>query len=137
MEEMEYGPNGGLVFCMEYLLQNIDWLQEKLGDFNDDYLIFDCPGQIELYSHITLMRSLVDHIQQLGFRLCGVYLIDSLFISDTPKFIAGTLTCLSAMIQLELPHINVLTKCDLIQNKKMLRRCVSLFCAACCVSGLQ
>jgi hypothetical protein len=51
------------------------------------------------------MRTLVDHIQQMGFRLCAVYLIDSLFISDTAKFISGTLTCLAAMIQLELPHI--------------------------------
>ncbi len=93
MEEMEYGPNGGLVFCMEYLLQNIDWLLDQLGDFSDDYLIFDCPGQIELYSHVPLMRSLVDQIQQAGFRLCAVYLIDAMFISDTPKFIAGALTC--------------------------------------------
>jgi hypothetical protein len=26
MEEMELGPNGGLLYCMEYLLQNQDWL---------------------------------------------------------------------------------------------------------------
>lgn len=45
MEEMDYGPNGGLVFCMEYLLQNMDWLLDQLGDFNEDYLIFDCPGK--------------------------------------------------------------------------------------------
>lgn len=114
MEEFEYGPNGGLVYCMEYLLQNLDWLDEALGDYNDDYIIFDCPGQIELYSHIPLMRHLVDHIQQLyllekviiiffrGFRMCAVYLIDSVFITDTTKFISGTLTCLSAMIQLYL-----------------------------------
>lgn len=37
---------GGLIFCMEYLLQNLDWLDEHIGDFNDDYLIFDCPGII-------------------------------------------------------------------------------------------
>jgi hypothetical protein len=111
-----------LTIVFRYLLQNLDWLQEKIGDFSEDYLIFDCPGQIELYSHINLMRVLADHIQQMGFRLCAVYLIDSLFISDTSKFISGTLTCLAAMIQLELPHINVLTKCDLVPNKKMLHR---------------
>ena len=27
MEEMELGPNGGLLFCMEYLIQNQTWLQ--------------------------------------------------------------------------------------------------------------
>ena len=31
MEEMGFGPNGGLVYCMEYLvLHNSDWLEEQL-----------------------------------------------------------------------------------------------------------
>lgn len=30
MEEYNLGPNGGLVFCMEYLRENIDWLIDKL-----------------------------------------------------------------------------------------------------------
>lgn len=29
-----------------YLLQNMDWLEEELGGYEDDYLIFDCPGTI-------------------------------------------------------------------------------------------
>ena len=39
---------GGLVYCMEFLLDNIEWLEENLGDYDQDYLIFDCPGQIEV-----------------------------------------------------------------------------------------
>jgi hypothetical protein len=27
-----------------YLLQNMDWLEEELGEYEDDYLIIDCPG---------------------------------------------------------------------------------------------
>jgi len=30
--------------CVRYLLQNMDWLEEELGGYDDDYLIFDCPG---------------------------------------------------------------------------------------------
>jgi hypothetical protein len=44
MEELEYGPNGGLVYAMEYLVDNMDWLVDEVGDFEDDYLIIDCPG---------------------------------------------------------------------------------------------
>ncbi len=25
MEELDYGPNGGLVYCFEYLCENLDW----------------------------------------------------------------------------------------------------------------
>ena len=30
-----------------YLVQNFDWLEEKLGDIDDDYILFDCPGTIK------------------------------------------------------------------------------------------
>jgi hypothetical protein len=30
--------------CIRYLSQNMDWLEEELGGYDDDYLIFDCPG---------------------------------------------------------------------------------------------
>ncbi|KAF8653170.1 hypothetical protein HU200_062619 [Digitaria exilis] len=30
MAEHSLGPNGGLVYCMDYLEKNIDWLEEKL-----------------------------------------------------------------------------------------------------------
>lgn len=31
-------------FLPRYLVQNFDWLEEKLGDVDDDYILFDCPG---------------------------------------------------------------------------------------------
>jgi len=55
-EELKLGPNGGLVYCMEYLVENLDWLVEELNDFADDaFVVFDCPGQIELYAHLDVM----------------------------------------------------------------------------------
>ncbi|KAJ3392977.1 ATP binding protein [Lobulomyces angularis] len=117
MTELQYGPNGALIYCLEYLLENLDWLEDELGNFDDDYLIIDCPGQIELYTHFPIMRKFVDFLQKLGYMVCGVYLLDSQFIQDTTKFFAGTMSAMSAMIQLEIPHINVLTKMDLVSEK--------------------
>ena len=42
---LRFGPNGGLVFCMEYFANNFDWLEECLGHVEDDYILFDCPGK--------------------------------------------------------------------------------------------
>jgi GTPase SAR1 family protein len=100
-----------------YLLQNSDWLHEELdksGD--DDYVIIDCPGQIELYSHLPIMRDLVKEIEGWGFRCVCVYLIDALFVLDPSKFVSGCMLSLSCMMQLELPQINVVTKCDLVDK---------------------
>ena len=30
-------------------MQNFDWLEEKLGDVDDDYILFDCPGNNILF----------------------------------------------------------------------------------------
>ena len=27
-------------------MQNMEWLQEQLGDNDDDYFLFDCPGEL-------------------------------------------------------------------------------------------
>lgn len=117
MEELEYGPNGGLVYAMEYIMENRSWLEDQLGEYNeDDYFLFDCPGQIELYSHLMVMRDFVEMLQNLDFRVAGVYCIDINFVEDAPKFLSGALAALTAMVNLELPHVNVLTKCDLIKG---------------------
>ncbi|KAI8442496.1 hypothetical protein MSG28_005985 [Choristoneura fumiferana] len=102
-EELQFGPNGGLVFCIETLLENSDWLEEQLGDVDDDYLLFDCPGQIELYTHLPVMRKLVDLLQKWNFRICVVFMVDSQFMVDGAKFLSGTMAALSVMVNLELP----------------------------------
>ena len=30
MRELQLGPNGGLVYCIDYLEKNMDWLKERL-----------------------------------------------------------------------------------------------------------
>ena len=51
MEEHDLGPNGGLVYCMEYLLARADWLEEKLRALGSHYVIIDCPGQVCRLQH--------------------------------------------------------------------------------------
>jgi hypothetical protein len=102
---------------MEYLTENLDWLRDELDSFDDDeYLILDCPGQVELYTHVPVMRTILDSMRVWGYEgsMVSVFCVDSAFLVDLPKFLSGSLLSLSAMIALELPHINVLTKSDLM-----------------------
>lgn len=117
MEELDLGPNGGLIYCMEYLLENIDWLEESLEGYESDFLFIDCPGQIELYTHYQIMRQLIRVFEQLNYRCISVYLLESQFIQDTSKYFAGVLNAMATMVQLEIPHINVLTKIDLLMKQ--------------------
>jgi len=122
MEELQLGPNGALVYCMEYLLENMDWLEECLDAYDDDeYLIIDCPGQIELYTHIPVMNKIIDQLRMWGYsdRMVSVFVVDATFVTDPAKFISGSLLALSAMISMQLPHVNVLSKCDLVEEASM------------------
>jgi len=115
--DMDLGPNGGLVFCMEYLIENgLDWLHDQLNEAEDDYFLFDCPGQIELYSHLSVMRQIVDALRQWDFNVCTTFILDTSFCLDADKFLAATLTTLSTMVALETPSINVLGKMDLLSK---------------------
>jgi len=74
-----------------YLLENQDWLKEQLGEDDDDYILFDLPGQIELYTHMKTVKQLAELLQHWGFNVCSVMLIDSQFMVDGPKFISGNI----------------------------------------------
>ena len=117
---MSLGPNGGLIYCFEFLLENMDFLTDPLDEVTDEYLIiFDMPGQIELYTHVPILPNLVKHLMRgsLNINMCAAYLLESTFIIDRPKFFAGTLSAMSAMLMLEMPHVNILSKMDLVKGQ--------------------
>lgn len=129
MEELGLGPNGGLIYCFEFLLQNLEFLSEALDPLSEEYLIiFDMPGQIELYTHIPLLPSLTQFLSRQGplnINLCAAYLLESTFVVDKAKFFAGTLSAMSAMLMLEIPHVNILSKMDQVRDmvtRRELRR---------------
>ena len=60
MSEFKLGPNGSLIYAIEFLESNLEWLINKIESFDkktdDDvtlgpYFIFDFPGQVELYTN--------------------------------------------------------------------------------------
>ncbi|XP_043605192.1 GPN-loop GTPase 2 isoform X2 [Bombus pyrosoma] len=82
MSHYGLGPNGALVYCMEFLEANIKWLITKVLNLKDHYLIFDCPGQVELYTHHNSVSAIAEKLGQNLVRLCSVHLVDSHHCSD-------------------------------------------------------
>lgn len=113
-DELHLGPNGGLIFCMEYIVKHMDQLFDQLDEREGDYFIFDFPGQIELYTHLPVMRQFVDALQHRDFRVCGVFLVDAQFLGEPSKFISGIMAAQSCMINLEISHISVMSKLDML-----------------------
>jgi GPN-loop GTPase len=71
MSTDELGPNGGVLYALEELEENFEWLEDglkKLGD--DEYILFDCPGQVELFTHHDSLRKIFMKLQKMGYRVC-------------------------------------------------------------------
>lgn len=142
---------------MEYLEKNLDWLEDQLAKFPgifikkilriqleleliaDHYILFDCPGQVELYTHHKSVQYIVSQLQHKNYRLAGqptyssifsseltinlaVHLVDSYYCSNASSYVSVLLLTLSTMLQLEMPHVNVLSKIDLLTQYSSLGR---------------
>ncbi|KAL2819788.1 hypothetical protein BJX63DRAFT_381710 [Aspergillus granulosus] len=116
MSEDQLGPNGGVLYALEELEENFDFLEEGLKELGDDYVIFDCPGQVEIFTHHASLRNIFFKLQKLGYRLIVLHLIDSYNLTLPSMYISSLILCLRAMLQMDLPHLNVLTKIDNLSN---------------------
>lgn len=118
MQEHNLGPNGGLMFALESLDDSVDLLIEKIKRISQkSYIVFDCPGQVELFTHHSSLTRIFKRLQkEVDLRLCVVSLIDSFYITSPSQYISVLLLALRSMLQLDLPHVNVISKIDLVSN---------------------
>lgn len=118
--ELNLGPNGGMVFCMEYVAKNLDWLKERVEPLvrEGKYVLFDLPGQVELFNMHDALKEIIEEITgpEWNLRVCTVHLVDSHLCADPSKYIAALMLSLSSMLHLETPHVNVLSKVDLMDK---------------------
>lgn len=117
MAEQGLGPNGGVMHALEEVEDSIDEfvdLVEALGE--QDYLLFDCPGQVELFTHHAALHRIFKRLEKRDYRLVVVHLIDAHYITSPSQYISILLLALRSMLQLDLPHLNVLSKIDLLST---------------------
>lgn len=74
-EEIGLGPNGGVLYALEELERDFEvegggWFEQGLKKLGDDYVLFDCPGQVEIFTHHGSLRRVVTRLEKLGYRVC-------------------------------------------------------------------
>ena len=115
MSELNLGPNGGLLYCMEYIEHHLgevlQLLKQRLGIPSNGniqqhscraYLLFDLPGQIELTAHSNVVSRIAQRlVRELDLRLVCVQLVDgAVCLTDVSKFIGAALVCTASMMRL-------------------------------------
>ena len=79
MEKLKLGPNGGLMYCMEFLERNMEWFHERLLRLSGNYLLIDCPGQVELYTHHSAIRNIAAQLLKWNMKVCIVTIFTSMY----------------------------------------------------------
>ncbi|CDW81105.1 UNKNOWN [Stylonychia lemnae] len=117
MEQFQLGPNGSMIYCMEFLETNIDWLIQKIQESKKRYFIFDLPGQVEIYSNHQSLKNIIQILsKRLNLHISAIHLVDCTYLYDKNRFLASMMLSLTAIIGMEMPFINAITKVDLMKN---------------------
>lgn len=120
MQEQQLGPNGGLMYAMESLDKSIDLFVLQIKSLvleEKAYLVFDCPGQVELFTHHSSLFKIFKKLEkELDMRFCVVNLIDCYYLTSPSQYISILLLALRSMLMMDLPQINVFSKIDMIKS---------------------
>ena len=123
-KKLKLGPNGSFLYCINFLNDNISWLEEQINQekYKDYfYYLIDTPGQIEIFTISPEFKNICDYltnVKKLNIKLCCVNLIECINMCDMPKYIFSIFSVLNSMINLALPQVNFISKCDLIKELK-------------------
>ncbi len=114
MKEHGVGPNGAQIIAADMLAMNLDEMKEMIDSFETEYVIFDTPGQMELF---VLRQSGKYLIEALGTEQSMIGFLFDPLISRTPSgFISLLLQAASIEVRFNVPFMGILTKSDLLED---------------------
>ncbi|KAI6802940.1 putative ATP binding protein [Hortaea werneckii] len=111
MEREELGPNGGVLWAMEEIEANLEWLEERLAEC-EDTVVLDPPGQPELTIHHMALPRILQRLEKMGYRIVVLQLLDSVVLTRPSLYLSSLLLCVRGMLHLPYPIVNILTKID-------------------------
>lgn len=117
MSEFNLGPNGAQIVAADLILENTEPIESVLRELDDYYVIFDTPGQIELFSFRPGSPLLVDKLSQ--GKAMVAFVTDAVLASSPSGFISQKMLYGSVMSRFYKPMLFVLNKTDLIGDEDL------------------
>ncbi len=111
MEKYQLGPNGALVLAADMIATRVEELQNDIDSYSPDYVIFDTPGQIELFAYRPSGEFLTRQLESEEKAMLYVY--DAWLCTNPQNFLSLSLLASSVKLRLKLPFLPVMNKVDL------------------------
>jgi hypothetical protein len=115
MEKFGLGPNGALIMASDLLAEQVSKLNENIAGLNVKYIIFDTPGQMELFAFRVGGPYLAKEIQ--AEHKMVLYLFDGPFCTNPFNYVSTLFLASAVHLRFLFPQVNTLTKMDLLDEK--------------------
>ncbi len=112
MNQYSLGPNGAQIVASDLIIDNAQKIKDKLDLYEDYYVIFDTPGQIELFAFRPSSPLIVEALT--GKKGMLAFISDAILSNIPSGFISQKMLFGSVFSRFYVPMIFVLNKIDLI-----------------------
>lgn len=116
MKEHGVGPNGAQIIAADMLALNITEMKDIIESFETEYVIFDTPGQMELFVLRQSGKYLIDAFG-VDKSIIG-FLYDPVISRNPSGFISLMLQAASVQVRFNVPFLNILTKSDMLSDEE-------------------
>ena len=118
MNNFGLGPNGALVASLDMGVGSVNELREEIIESERDYILVDCPGQMELFAYRNSGPLMVSGLRGNDPSV-SLYLLDSNIARTPSGYLSSMLLGLSINIRFGLPQINILSKTDILMEDEI------------------
>jgi GTPase SAR1 family protein len=117
MEKYGVGPNGAQILSADLIALEFREIKEVLDEFKAQYILFDTPGQMELFAFRHASKVV---LETLGERNSIIsFLLDPVLSSTPSGFVSLLMLSASIQFRFRTPFLNILSKADLLGEDKI------------------
>jgi hypothetical protein len=117
MKEYKLGPNGAQIAAADMLALNTKKVASVLEGFETDFVLFDTPGQLELFAFRDSSKKIIDAFDAESAMIC--FLIDPMLARNPNGFVTSMVLSAMTSFRLNIPLINLVSKSDLLTEEEI------------------
>jgi len=115
MEEFNLGPNGAQVVAADMMALQSQDIASAVGELEADYVLFDVPGQLELFAFRSSSKRIMENLG--GDRPVLAYMLDPMLVSTPNGYVTSMLLGATVKFRFDAPMMWLLSKVDLMDAK--------------------
>ncbi|MFW9925165.1 MAG: ATP/GTP-binding protein [Candidatus Thorarchaeota archaeon] len=118
MQQFGLGPNGALVASLDMGISHANDIRDEITDLGRDYVLVDCPGQMELFAYRNSGPLMVSSLSGSDLAI-SLYLLDSNMARIPSGYLSSMLLGMSINIRFGIPQLNLLSKADILSEEEL------------------